>query len=303
MDKYLLSLIIPNRNCLDLLERCLESVPRRDDIQVIVVDDASDPQVVDFERYRAMADEHVEIIFTTEGLGAGYARNVGLRHARGKWLMFLDSDDFLLPSALELIDRYSASECDIVYFNIESRYSDTMLPAWRHEKFQTAFANYSAESGQLDKFLRYGYGEPWGKLIRRSFVEANGFMFQESKVANDYMFSMQTGHAAGKIELCREALLCVTVRSGSLTSDHFGSDENTMNKLRVFISVQKFFDEKSIRLEPLFRFIRGIRTKKPAMFRTALRECAQNGYPTASVLVRCLYGYVYSRLKHKNKFC
>ena len=108
-----MSLIIPNRNCLDLLERCLDSVPRRDDIQIIVVDDASDPKVVDFEKYRSLADEHVEIIFTTEGLGAGYARNVGLRHAHGKWLMFLDSDDFLLPSALDLIDRYSASESDI----------------------------------------------------------------------------------------------------------------------------------------------------------------------------------------------
>ena len=303
MDKYLLSLIIPNRNCLDLLVRCLESVPRRNDIQVIVVDDASDPQVVDFERYRSLAEEHVEIIFTTEGLGAGYARNVGLGHARGKWLMFLDSDDFLLPSALELIDRYSASESDIVYFNITSCYSDTMLPAWRHEKFQAAFANYTAQSGQLDKFLRYGYCEPWGKLIRRSFVTSNGFTFQESKVANDYMFSMQTGHAASKIELCTEALLCVTVRSGSLTSDHFGSDENTMNKLKVFIGVQKFFDENRIRLEPLFRFIRGIRTKKPAMFRTALKECAQRGYPTSVVLMRCLWGYIYSRLKHKNKFC
>lgn len=303
MDKYLLSLIIPHRNCLDLLERCLDSVPRRDDIQIIVVDDASDPKVVDFEKYRSLADEHVEIIFTTEGLGAGYARNVGLRHAHGKWLMFLDSDDFLLPSALDLIDRYSASESDIIYFNIESRYSDTMLPAWRHEKFKAAFANYSKESGQLDKFLRYGYGEPWGKLIRRSFVEKHGFTFQESKVANDYMFSMQTGHAAESIELCLDSLLCVTVRSGSLTSDHFGSDENTMNKLRVFIGVQKFFDENGIRLEPLFRFIRGIRTKKSNMFKTALEECAQNGYPTCVVLFRCLFGYIYSRLKPENKFC
>jgi glycosyltransferase involved in cell wall biosynthesis len=286
-----------------LLERCLDSVPRRDDIQIIVVDDASDPKVVDFDKYRSLADGHVEIIFTTEGLGAGHARNVGLRHAYGQWLMFLDSDDFLLPSALDLIDRYSATQSDIVYFNIESCYSDTRLPAWRHEKFKAAFANYSKENGQLENFLRYGYAEPWGKLIRRSFVEENGFMFQESKVANDYMFSMQTGHAAERIELCLDPLLCVTVRSGSLTSDHFGSDENTMNKLRVFIGVQKFFDENGIRLEPLFRFIRGIRTKKSAMFKTALRECAQNGYPTCIVLFRCLFGYVYSRLKPTNKFC
>ena len=301
--EFLLTVIIPNRNIIDLLQRCLDSLPRRNDIQIIVVDDASEISQEAFAVYRGLDDPVVEVVFSKEAKGAGHARNVGLSRAKGKWLMFVDSDDFLLPSALSLIDEYADSDSDIVYFNIESRYSDTLLPAWRHEKFQKAFANYSVESGQLEKFLRYGYAEPWGKMIRRSLVEAEGCMFEESSVANDYRFSILTGHYAGKIELCRKPLLCVTVRPGSLCFDHFGSDENTMNKLRVFIGVQRFFDDHSIALEPLFRYIRGIRTRKPHLFFSAIKECVSSGYSYLNVIWRCFYGYFYARMKPEDRFC
>jgi hypothetical protein len=134
-------------------------------------------------------------------------------------------------------------------------------------------------------------------------VEEYDIRFDESTVANDYKFSVLTGHYASVVELCREPLLCVTVRPGSLTFDHFGSDENTMNKLGVFINVQTFFDKNGIKLEPLFRFIRGIRTKKSNMFSPALRECRRRGYPPLIVLIRCFIGFIYSRIKPEDRFC
>lgn len=301
--EYLLTVIIPNRNITDLLQRCLDSIPRRDDIQIIIVDDASDIPQEQFDSYPGLGEKNVEVIFTKEGRGAGYARNVALEHARGKWLMFVDSDDFLLPSALSLIDRYAGSDKDIIYFNIESRYSDSMLPASRHEKFHKAFATYSEEEGQLEKFLRFGYTEPWGKLIRRELVSRHGIRFDESPVANDYMFSVVTGYYAAKVELCMDAIVCVTMRDGSLCADYWGSDENTMSRLKVYAGVQRFFDDHKIGLEPLFRYMRGLRTSKKALFGRALEECSLKGYSKLTVLWRCLYGYVYSRIKPRKKFC
>ena len=66
------SIIIPSKNLPDLLQRALDSIPRRDGIQVIVVDDASDPGVVDFSAYPGLDDPHVEVVFTKEARGAGY---------------------------------------------------------------------------------------------------------------------------------------------------------------------------------------------------------------------------------------
>ena len=298
---YLLTIIIPTRNIFDLLARCLASIPRRDDIQIIVVDDASEMSQQQKDSYPGLNDPHVEVLFTHEAKGAGYARNVALERAEGKWLMFLDSDDFLTENASALIDSYADSASDIVFFNIESRYSDTLEPAFRHERFQRAFADYSGE--QLEKFLRYGYTEPWGKLIRRSLVSKNGISFDESMVANDYMFSVKTGHYADKVELCLQPLVCVTERQGSLCNDYFGTEEKTMSRLRVYAGVQRFFDDNGLELEPLFRFMRGIRGQRRHLFKKALAECHGYGYSTKQVLFRCLTGYIRNRFKSKNRFC
>ena len=298
---YLLSIIIPTKNLFSLLERCLASLPRRSDIQIIVVDDSSDMTPEEKAHYPGLNDPGVEVIFTTEAKGAGYARNVALNRAEGKWLMFVDSDDFLTENALQLIDAYADSDNDIVFFGIESRYSDSLEPAWRHQKFEKAFTDYSGL--QLESFLRYGYTEPWGKLIRRSLVEEYDIRFDESIVANDYKFSVLTGHYASGVELCRQPLVCVTVREGSLCDDYFGSDEKTLSRLQVYAGVQRFFDENNIRLEPLFRYMRGVRTNRKHLFTVALSQCRNAGYSLFEVIFRCVSGYVRSRMKKDNQFC
>ena len=84
------SIIIPHRNIHTLLQRCIDSIPARDDVQIIIVDDNSDPNIVDFDNFPGKNNPQVEIYLTKEGKGAGYARNVGLDHAKGKWLLFAD---------------------------------------------------------------------------------------------------------------------------------------------------------------------------------------------------------------------
>ena len=70
---YTYTIIIPHKNAPLLLQRCLDSIPFRDDIQIIVVDDDSSSDVVDFMDFPGSSREDVEIIFTKEGKGAGYA--------------------------------------------------------------------------------------------------------------------------------------------------------------------------------------------------------------------------------------
>ena len=64
-------------------------------------------------------------IFTRENKGAGYARNVGLSLAKGKWLLFADADDFFNLGFLNVLDNYIDSDNDIVYFSANSINIDT----------------------------------------------------------------------------------------------------------------------------------------------------------------------------------
>lgn len=63
------SFIIPHRNVPHLLQRCIDSIPKRDDIQIIIVDDNSDPKIVNFECFPGLNEKCVEVYFTKEGSG------------------------------------------------------------------------------------------------------------------------------------------------------------------------------------------------------------------------------------------
>ena len=114
--EYTYTIIIPHKNIPLLLQRCLDSVPLRNDVQIIVVDDGSSSNVVDFTNFPGTDRENVEIIFTKDGKGAGYARNCGLLQAKGKWLLFADADDFFLPDFLKTLDRYCSTDYDLITF-------------------------------------------------------------------------------------------------------------------------------------------------------------------------------------------
>lgn len=122
------SVIIPHKNCPELLARCIDSIPKRDDIEVVVVDDNSDCILSVMEVVASRELQNLKLVCTEKDGGAGYARNIGLEQVSGKWLLFLDADDFFLEESFEHFDMYLNSECDMVYFKHMSVYSDT--PLW-----------------------------------------------------------------------------------------------------------------------------------------------------------------------------
>ena len=125
------SVVIPHKNCVPLLQRCLESIPQRNDIQVIVVDDVSDLSESERALMESFANDRTKVVFLTQTKFAGGARNVGLSLAEGKWVIFADSDDFFTKEAFDIFDDYRDSEHDIVFFGHSACYSDNLEPTTR----------------------------------------------------------------------------------------------------------------------------------------------------------------------------
>lgn len=88
------TIIIPHKNIPDLLERCLHTIPTRDDLEVIIIDDNSDSDKVNFGDFPGTDRPDTTIIFDKSGKGAGHARNLGVEKARGEKLIFADADDY-----------------------------------------------------------------------------------------------------------------------------------------------------------------------------------------------------------------
>jgi glycosyltransferase involved in cell wall biosynthesis len=100
----LVSVIIPVHNRDRTLRRAIESVLQQtiQDIEVIIVDDASKDNTVNIAQELVRLDTRVRLIHNTTNCGAQAARNMGARAAKGDWLNFLDSDDWMLPTSVEI---------------------------------------------------------------------------------------------------------------------------------------------------------------------------------------------------------
>lgn len=204
------SIIIPHHNLVTLLQRCLNSIPEREDVEVIVVDDNSDEESKRLLR-TMQVNQNVRIYFTTEGKGAGYARNIGLKHATGKWLLFCDCDDFFTPNFDKLLDEYIDSDFDLIFWGFETRLSESLrLMPSRVIGYQQALINNDID------YFKFRFHGPWAKMIRKSLVTDNKITFDEVICSNDTFFSGKVGYFSKKSLIDQREIYVTTIREGSL---------------------------------------------------------------------------------------
>ena len=226
MSKMLFSIIIPHYDIPDLLMRCLKSIPVSEDIQVIVVDDHSPDADTYLERYPELSRPYLEFIRAPKNGGAGYARNIGLNHAKGKWLMFADADDFFVENMSDIIYSYVDSEADVIYFKIKSVLSEDINIA----TIRNAHVNKNIDQYLLDGDewpLRAKMYLPWAKMIKRNLMVKYNIRFDEVMYADDAFGVLQIGYYAVTIRVDDRVLYVVTTRPDSQTS-HFCSKPNEL---------------------------------------------------------------------------
>ena len=214
----ILSVIIPHKNCPELLKRCVESVPQSDDIEIILVDDNSDDKTLLHDCLKDINRSNLVFIESQKGGWAGGSRNQGLDIAKGDWIIFLDADDFFIEGAFELFFSMTESENDIVYFKHQSVYTDTLISCvrfpYRNKVISECANNKDVKHLEL---VRYGDVVPWGKMIRRTIIEGNHIRYEEIPCCEDVMFMMKCASKAVKIEVVNEIVYCLTYRDTSLT--------------------------------------------------------------------------------------
>ena len=256
------TIIIPHKNSPKLLQRCLDSIPLRDDLEVIVVDDNSDPNIVDFNHFPGLERKNTIVIFDKAGKGAGKARNIGLEISKGQWIVFADADDFFYDNSFTVLDNYVNSKNDIIYFYCNSRDGETLeiIPD-RVKKIKMGIdsRNYN--------LLRYGSSVPWGKMIQRNHIFSNNIRFDEVEVSNDIMFSIKVGYYAKYIDVISAPLYCCTRNKDSL----FYNKNNKRMKTRVLVAAQAndFLFEHNLdeyRLNTIFNYIFYFFPNQPLLF-------------------------------------
>ena len=192
------SVVVPVYNTARFLSQCVDSLVNQTlkSIELIFVDDGStDNSVEILEQYQAN-DERI-IILRQDNLTAGAARNNGMKHAKGKYIIFLDSDDYFDLTLLEKAFRCAEkNRAEIVFFR--HYHCDLQTGVISRYPFWMRRGVFSGES--LGNKVFFGYlCVPWNRLCLRSFIENYHLVFQPIHKHNDVYFGLLSVALAERI--------------------------------------------------------------------------------------------------------
>lgn len=233
MDKCRLSIIVPVYNAEEYLDRCLISILEQEfaSYEVILVDDGStDSSPLICDRYSSV-DPRFRTVHKENG-GVSSARNAGLDLAKGEYVMFVDSDDSLLPDSLEMMMEHVTGE-DIVV----GGYTVYICGVPGREVLPNEARSYRGED--MNRFYNGNIRRncemldaPWSKIFRRKSI--GGLRFCEDlSYAEDKLFVFNFLASCSSVCTCPFPVYAYHTRSGSLGSDVV-SDRHLM-QLRRFL--------------------------------------------------------------------
>ena len=214
------SIIMPVYNAEKYLREALDTVLAQTmtEIEVLCVDDGSTDSSLDILHEYAAKDPRVTV-FTQDHQFAGAARNLGIKHAAGKYLLFLDSDDVFDPRLVEKsYTRAEETNADICVFGGETFFEDTGEHQFSPNLCRVDLcpeAVFSAKDHPAE-ILSISAPCSWNKLFRREFITAEGIAFSSIRTCEDLPFVLTAFACAERITLLNEPLISYRQHSASL---------------------------------------------------------------------------------------
>lgn len=216
------SIIIPMYNSEGYIDECLMSLKSQTftDFEVVIINDGSVDKGPDKVREFSSADVRFRMT-DQENTGQSGARNRGLREAKGEYVIFMDSDDFVLSDDFleALYTELEKNRVDMVFYRHIKYFED------RTQKIVHCGYTYEGTEGVTDpdKLLPIlvgqdaYYGAPWIKAIRRTLLTDNGIKFDETLRCEDIDWSYRIMEVTRSISCIDREFMAYRQRQGSVS--------------------------------------------------------------------------------------
>lgn len=199
----LVSIIIPVYNVEKFIRRCLDSIVKQthENLEIIIIDDGTQDQSGAICDMYAQTDKRFKIIHKENG-GVAKARNIGLKHASGEFVIFVDSDDVISPDNVEyLVKLIKNTNTDVACsLNV---YNENTLFQEKHDVFEI-FTPAEALKGIYDSKIGVAV---WNKIWNRDFINHNKIRFNEDLWFGEGMtFCVESFTKSKSIGICKRRL-------------------------------------------------------------------------------------------------
>lgn len=213
----LLSLIVPVYNMEDYLARCMDSILRQGlneyEYEVILVNDGSTDSSKSICEHYAKAHKNIHLINQSNS-GVAIARNIGMANATGKFIGFVDPDDYLLDNGLKIAFRKYANreDIDVIHFYSSYDFWDVKPIVDRVEYVGTTHEILVANNGGLPSFC-------WIYIYKRDFLIRHNIKFKPYCVGEDQLFISTVFIANARYLSCKADIYRYVVRESSASTN------------------------------------------------------------------------------------
>lgn len=210
------SIIIPVYNVEDYLSKCLESVIGQTykEIEIICIDDCSQDKSLDILTEYSRRDSRIIVLKNEKNSGLAYTRNIGLKKATGKYILFVDSDDVISRDLLEICMGIDC-DADIIYFDykqLTDEKRDIRLSSCKMREGAYEGNTFFKDAVRHDNIIF----AVWTKLYDRNFLISNNIFFYNAIIYEDILFSFYCYLKAKKVYNLHAKLYEYRVRKNSI---------------------------------------------------------------------------------------
>ena len=244
-----ISVIVPVYNVARYLPQCLDSIVNQtfEDIEIICINDGSTDDSLEILESYSKKDSRIKII-TQENRGLGAARNVGMKHASGRYVFFIDSDDFIKLNTLELLyDNAVSNNSDMVFYRlyryIDGKESYNSLFNFKKHFGEVDYSNFTFTYRDAKDFVLNNGFSAWIKLYSRKFLDSMpDFYFSEGIAFEDVVPHVKVMIKASRISFIPDFLYYYRSNTDSLVNN----PENAFDILKVIDMVEDVLRENNL---------------------------------------------------------
>lgn len=219
------SVIIPVYNVEKYINRCLKSIlsQRYNDLEIILIDNGSTDRSGSICDIYANEDANISV-YHIENHGVGSARNFGLSKARGEFIYFVDSDDYLVGNLFAEFEDKLTPDLDLLVFSYYNSFEQEMTEKNRKKKilpYNGSYDKYDFSKIFKDLFLSDMLYTVWNKLYRREFLIENNISFEKYELGEDVRFNLNAYRNVNKVYLSQDSYYVYVIgRKGSAMSSY-----------------------------------------------------------------------------------
>ena len=302
MQNELVSIIVPIYNAEKYLARCIESLTKQtyENIEIILINDGSkDNSLAICNEYKAK-DKRI-VVIDQENSGVGKTRNKGIDVSKGKYIVFVDSDDFANTNLIEvLVNEAKKNNADYVLGSISLLKDDSSIGTASLDNNICNVKEY-IENVLVKRTINYVCGAPYAKLFSSDIIKKNNIRFNDKLTyAEDFLFNITYLQFASKIATTSEVLYnYVLFNNNSLTNINY--DKSTFeNFLQSRLLVYKQYEEVLFRIQPTLSKEIVYQLLVEFVLNSANYACLKNDKKKAKELIKAMMTdeFISSRIKN-----